>query len=107
MLVVQYPDPSERRNAVLDLIETLVNLNATSLITSELRALTLARELQVEEFAAQGVIIFHVFAKNGRLTRAIQIEKMRGTTHDHELRPYKILSNGIEVFAKERVLVEA
>jgi circadian clock protein KaiC len=106
MLIVQYPDPSERRNAVLDLMETLVNLNATSLIISELRVLTLEREPQVEEFAAHGVIIFHVFAKNGRITKAIQVEKMRGISHDHELRPYKILSSGIEVFAKERVLVE-
>jgi circadian clock protein KaiC len=106
MLIVQYPDPSERRNAVLDIIETLVSLNATSLIISELRALALERELQVEEFAAHGVIIFHLFAKHGRITKAIQIEKMRGISHDQELRPYKILPNGIEVFAKERVLVE-
>jgi circadian clock protein KaiC len=106
MLMVQYPEVSERRNAVLDLIETLVNLDATSLIISELRALTLEREPQVEEFAAHGVIIFHMFAKNGRITKAVQIEKMRGISHDHELRPYKILSSGIEVFAKERVLVE-
>lgn len=107
MLIVQYPDPSERRNAVLDLMEALVNLNATSLIISELRALTLEREPQVEEFAAHGVIIFHVFTKNGRITKAVQVEKMRGISHDHELRPFKILSNGIEVFARERVLVDA
>jgi len=103
-LVLQYPDEAERRNAILDLFEAVTDLGTTSLITSELRATALQREVQAAEFLSHGVIVFHTFNERGRLIRAIQIEKMRGVSHDHQLRPYKIHKNGIEVFSKESVL---
>jgi len=106
-LILQYPDESERRNAVLDLFEAVTDLGATSLITTELRATALEREVKTEEFLSDGVIVFHTFNESGRLIRAIQIEKMRGVSHDHQLRPYKIYKNGIEVFSKESVLASA
>jgi len=40
-LILQYPDESERRNAVLDLFEAVTDLGATSLIITELRATAL------------------------------------------------------------------
>ena len=103
-LILQYPDDSERRNAILDLFEAITDLGATCLISTELRATALEREIQAEEFLSHGVIVFHAFNDGGRLIRAIQIEKMRGISHDHQLRPYKIHKNGIIVFAKETVL---
>jgi circadian clock protein KaiC len=106
-LILQYPDENERRNAVLDLFEVVTDLGATSLITTELRATALEREVQAEEFLSHGVIVFHTFKEGGRMIRAIQIEKMRGVSHDHQLRPYKIYKNGIEVFSKESVLAGA
>jgi len=106
-LILQYPDDSERRNAILDLFEAITDLGATCLISTELRATALEREIQAEEFLSHGVIVFHVFNEGGRLIRAIQIEKMRGISHDHQLRPYKIHKNGIIVFAKETVLANS
>lgn len=103
-LILQYPEDSERRNAILDLFETVSDLGTTSLITNELRATALEREIQAEEFLSHGVIVFHTFNDGGRLIRAIQIEKMRGIPHDHELRPYRICKGGIEVFSKESIL---
>lgn len=103
-LMLQYPDDSERRNAILDLFEVLTDLGTTCLITTELRATVLEREVQVEEFLSHGVIVFHAFNKGGRLIRAIQIEKMRGVSHDHQLRPYRIDKDGIKIFAKESML---
>jgi KaiC/GvpD/RAD55 family RecA-like ATPase len=103
-LILQYPDDSERRNAILDLFEAVTDLGTTSLIITELRATALERQIQAEEFLSHGVIVFHTFNDSGRLIRAIQIEKMRGISHDHQLRPYKIYKNGIEVFSKESVL---
>jgi len=103
-LILQYPDESERRNAILDLFEAITDLGTTSLITTELRATALEREVQAEEFLSHGVIVFHTFNEEGKLIRAIQIEKMRGVSHDHQLRPYKIYKNGIEVFSRENVL---
>jgi len=103
-LMLQYPDVSERQNAILDLMETVTDLGITSLMTTELRATSLERQVQAEEFLSHGVIIFHRFTEGGRIIRAIQIEKMRGIAHDHELRPYKIQKNGIEIFSKEKII---
>ncbi len=106
-LILQYPDDSWRRNAVLDLFEALTDLKATCLVTSELCATSLERQIQAEEFLSHGVVVFHTFNEGGRLIRAIQIEKMRGIPHDNELRPYRIWKDGIEVFARERVLASS
>jgi len=102
--IIQYPDVSERQNAILDLMEAITDLGVTSLMTTELRATSLERQVQAIEFLSHGVIIFHRFTEGGRIIRAIQIEKMRGIAHDHELRPYKILKNGIEIFPKESII---
>jgi len=103
-LILQYPDNVERRNAILDLFEAITDLGATCLISTELRATALEREIRAEEFLSHGVIVFHAFNEGGRLIRAIQIEKMRGVSHDHQLRPYRIHKDGIEIFAKESIL---
>ena len=104
-LMLQYPSVSERRTAILDLIEFLSNLNATSLITTELRSIALEREIRTEEFLAHGVVVLHSFVDNKEICRGIQIEKMRGISHDNQVHPYKITENGIEVFAEEQSLV--
>jgi circadian clock protein KaiC len=103
-LMLQYSDVVERQNAILDLMEAITELGITSLMTTELRATSLERQVQAEEFLSHGVLIFHTFTENGRTIRAIQIEKMRGIAHDHELRPYKIQKNGIEIFSKEKLI---
>jgi circadian clock protein KaiC len=104
-LMLQYPSSSERRTAILDLIEFLNGLNATSLITTELRSIALEREILAEEFLAHGVIVLHSFIDNKEIVRGIQIEKMRGISHDNQIHPYKITENGIEIFAEEQTLV--
>jgi len=103
MFVLQYPDVSERRNAIADLFEGLTDLGTTNLLMTELRTSVLEREIQAEEFLAHGVIVFHNFVNDGRVVKAVQIEKMRGICHDYELRPYKILQDGIEVFPEENI----
>jgi len=104
---VQYPNAYERRNAVLDLIQAVTNLGTTNLMISELRATALERQIQAEEFLSHGVIVFHTISKDGEIVRALQIEKMRGLSHDHQLRPYKIYQTGMEVFSKESIFSRA
>ena len=104
-LMLQYPSVSGRRTAILELVEFLSNLDATSLITTELRSLAIEREIRTEEFLAHGVIVLHNFVDNKEIIRGIQIEKMRGISHDNQIHPYKITENGIEVFAEEQSLV--
>ena len=72
-LLQQYSDDSEKRNAVLDLFETISALGTTNIVTTELRATTLARTVKIEEFLSDGVIIFNVFHENREVVKAIQI----------------------------------
>jgi circadian clock protein KaiC len=104
-LMLQYPSISGRRTAVLELVEFLGQLDATSLITTELRSLAIEREIRTEEFLAHGVIVLHSFVDNKEIVRGLQVEKMRGISHDNQIHPYKITENGIEVFAEEQSLV--
>jgi KaiC/GvpD/RAD55 family RecA-like ATPase len=95
---------SERRNGVVSLLEAVSSLETTNLITTELRATTLGRTVEPEEFLSHGVIVFHVFHEGRELVRAVQIEKMRGIAHDQQIRPYRICDEGIVVYSKESPL---
>ena len=102
-LIFQYPDPVERRTVLLDLIEALVGLGITSILTSELSSMGVARDIQLEEYIAHGVILLQTFHVGRSMIRAIQIEKMREAPIDHQPRPYRITDKGFEVFPKESV----
>lgn len=104
-LMLQYSSSSEKRMAILDLVEFLGNLDVTSLITTEVRSLALEREIRTEEFLTHGVIVLHNFVDNKEISRGLQIEKMRGVSHDNQIHPYKITKSGIEVFAEEQSFV--
>jgi len=105
-LILQYPDANLRQNVIQGLMEAVTDMGITSIMTTELRATSLERQVQAIEFLSDGVIIFHRFTDHGRTIRAVQIEKMRGVAHDDGLRPYKIMKNGIEVFSKEKMVSE-
>jgi len=97
-LVYRFPDPMERRTTVVDLIESLADLGATSLVTTELGYLGLERNVLEEEFLVHGVIMMQTLFSRGTTTRAIQVEKMREAKVNPSLVPYSIDRNGVEVF---------
>jgi len=97
-LVYRFPDPIERRTAVVDLIESLADLGVTSLVTTELGYLGLERNALEEEFLVHGVIMMQTLFSGGTTTRAIQVEKMREAKVNPSLVPYSIDQNGIEIF---------
>jgi circadian clock protein KaiC len=99
-LVFRFPTVEERRPVVLDMIETLQSTSATSLLTSELLSTGEERQLQPEEYLAEGVLLMRTLRKG---VRTIQILKMRGSKVDTHPRPYVITSKGIEVLATEEV----
>jgi KaiC/GvpD/RAD55 family RecA-like ATPase len=97
-LVYRFPDPVERRTTVVDLIESLADLGATSLVTTELGHLGLERSALDEEFLVHGVIMLQTLFSGGTTTRAMQVEKMREAKVNPSRVPYSIDKNGIEVF---------
>jgi circadian clock protein KaiC len=97
-LIYRFPDPVERRTTIVDLIESLADLRATSLVTTELGHLGLERSALDEEFLVHGVIMLQTLFSGGTTTRALQVEKMREAKVNPSLVPYTIDRNGIEVF---------
>lgn len=97
-LFQRFPDPIERRVAVVDLVESLSDLGITTILNSNISRLSLEREVFVEEYLAHGVILMQTLFSNWVTQRALQVEKMRGVKINHNLVPYVIDRNGVEVF---------
>jgi circadian clock protein KaiC len=95
----RFPNPIERRVAVVDLIESLSEFEITTIITTELaRAYSLDREVSIEEYMAHGVIMMQTLFSEGVTSRALQVVKMRGTKINPNLVPYTIDKTGVEIF---------
>lgn len=103
--ILAYPNEHERRMALLDILTYLMDNKTTCLITSELRNLGLDREIEMEEYVSQGAIVLQTLKIGKSLARTVLIEKLRGSAHDTQPRPYRITSNGIEVLARENILI--
>ncbi len=98
-LFYRFLDPIERRTAVVDLIEALSDLGATTIVTTELGELGLERKIMDEEFLVQGVIMMQTLYSGGtNATRGLQVQKMRGVSINNNLVPYTIDKTGIEIF---------
>ena len=94
-LFQRFPDPIERRAAIVDLFESLSELEITTIMTMELAHLSLDRAVSVEEYLADGVIVMQTLFSNGVTSRTIQVEKMRGIKINPNIVPYTIDKNGI------------
>lgn len=97
-LFYRFLDSTERRTASVDLIESLTDLGATVLITTELAELGLQRKILDEEFLVHGVIMMQTLFSAGTTTRGLQVEKMRGVNVNTNLVPYTIDKSGVEIY---------
>jgi KaiC/GvpD/RAD55 family RecA-like ATPase len=102
-LTLQFQTGVERRGAVLDLMQATAATGCTTLLISELSDSAIDRKYQFEEFLAQGVIIMRKVPRAGGVTLVMQVEKMRGLSHDDQPRPYKIETGGVTVYPKEKI----
>src|SRR5207249_8367230 len=87
----------KKRRATVAFFDALADSGCTSLITSELKTSLMDRRFQLEEFLSHGVVLLHTLFHEGNVVRAVQIEKMRGISHDTQIRPYQFGVTGIEV----------
>jgi KaiC/GvpD/RAD55 family RecA-like ATPase len=105
LLLFQYTDESQRRKALLDLVEALSETGATCVLSSELSRVGIkGRTLQIEEYLVHGVILMTTIMQGRTMERIIQVEKMRETQIDRQPRPYRITEKGIEVYPRESVI---
>ena len=95
-------DPTEIRRSIYTLVSNIYKLGCTTILISEILPdqLELSR-FGVEEFLADGVIVFYYTRINTYFARAITIWKMRYTQHSQRIHPYKITKEGIVVYPHE------
>ncbi len=88
-------DPENKRREIVRLIKLLSAMDITAIIITEMME---SEKYTDDYYVASGVIIMHHFMRDYKMVRAIQILKMRGTSHDSNFKKIKITENGIEVY---------
>jgi circadian clock protein KaiC len=105
-LTILYPDIIARRSMVRKLFDALAETSATCLVTDEVR-MDGGRLILLEEYLADGVILLQTSQVERSQVRTIEIEKMRGTPVDDQIRPYIIEDKGIRVLSETDILTFA
>lgn len=76
----------------------LAQIDATVIITSEVRDGKGVSAFGVEEFISDGIIKLNYDKKKGELIRTLEIIKMRGSDYDTHPSPFRIIDKGIKIF---------
>lgn len=100
-LTIQYPDDSERRFMVLDLIEVLSQTGATCVMTEDFGT---QQSKRIEEYSVHGVIAMRPVEAGTNIVKTMEVVKMRETKHDDQTRLFRITEEGIVVYPDQNVL---
>ncbi len=91
-------DTARIRKTIYKLIEMLKKTGATVILLSE--TLEDSRNFSrfgIEEFIADSVISLNCVEMDGIFSRFLAVRKMRRSNHTHELHPFEIGKNGLEL----------
>lgn len=104
MIRLSFKSEIEYRQTLFEFLSLLRNLDCTTMTTVE--AKTASRELlefDIEHFVMDGIINIFNMGREDRRIRALEIFKMRGTSHSRDLVPFKVTPSGIKVYVGEKV----
>ncbi len=107
-LAIYMRNESELRKTIFNLSDILRKLKCTSIMVSEIvhgKEPRISR-FGVEEFVADSVIVMYYERIESTFQRAIQIWKLRGSTHSQKLHPYQITPKGIVVTPEEEAFLK-
>lgn len=92
-------DKTELRGMIYTISRILRKLNCTAFIVSEIVHGTEPRisRYGVEEFVADSVIVLYYERIDASFNRALQVWKLRGSSHSQNLHPYRINQEGITI----------
>ena len=80
-----------------ELSRFIKNIKKTGCTTLMLSELTDPSKYSVEHYVTSGVIFLHNYMEKQKMTRKLQIIKMRGTRHDCDMRPIDFTVKGLRV----------
>ena len=89
-----YIKTSEENSSLVSFLRVLADLGITCMATVQLPEIA---RVNLEAHMARGEIRLHKWFDGRGLMRGVTIEKYRGSSHDHRLRPMKITCDGITV----------
>lgn len=97
VLSLFYKDPYDIRIKLFELITSLKETGATSVLTTEATKPGMLSRFGVEEFVVDGVLLFQMISAGETCFRTMQVRKMRRTEHGMSVYPYQITKKGIVV----------
>jgi len=103
MFTSQFEHKVDLNMETLQLVRGLMRNECTTLFTAHTDPAG-AHVVSPEEYLAHGVINMYFLQQASKVLQAIQVLKMRGSSHDREMRPYRIGPTGITVYPGETVL---
>ncbi len=95
ILGMQYLDKFYMRQGLQGMIQSLENLNVTSLLISEFSE---NRQVPLEWFVTSGIIQLDNQIIDKKMRRTIKITKLRGMEHSEQVHSLELGSNGLYVF---------
>lgn len=106
-LALYVRDKTELRRIIFNMSLILRKLKCTPILVSEMvygdKGLS---RYGVEEFVADSVLVLYYERLQSSFIRAMQVWKLRGSSHSEKLHPYTIDENGITVYPKQEAFVK-
>ncbi|RLE41997.1 hypothetical protein DRJ19_04900 [Candidatus Woesearchaeota archaeon] len=106
-LSIAFEDEENYRKYVRTLFETLESYNSINFVLTETEQNpVIYSRAGIEEFLADGVVVLYNLKIKDRRENALEILKLRSSAHVKRLIPYKITSNGFEIYPEKRLQLE-
>jgi len=97
-LAIAFKEEENYRKYIRELFESLEQLKCVSYVISETEQdPKIYSRTGVEEFLADGVVVMYSLKKDGKRENAIEILKLRSSSHQKGMVPYKITQKGITI----------
>jgi len=106
-LSIAFEEEENYRRYIRTLFETLESYNSINFVLSETEQNpVIYSRAGIEEFLADGVVVFYNLKIRDRRENALEILKLRSSAHVKKLIPYKITSNGFEIHPEKKLELE-
>jgi len=96
---------AEIRRTIYALSSLLLEMNCTSLMTTETYDPNKISRYGVEEFVFRGVILLDIVRSGENIVRTVTVRKMREASHSLEPCPFEITNKGIVVHRGQKVFI--
>ncbi|MCX8158411.1 MAG: hypothetical protein N3D73_01975 [Candidatus Diapherotrites archaeon] len=95
------------RQYLRSLFESLESYNSVNIVLGETEQEPgIYSRSGIEEFLADGVVVFYNIKMHNVRQKALEILKLRSSNHEKRIVPYKITQNGVEIFIDEEMFSE-